>query len=409
MPYAEKAQQNKSQPAANALLQPQTVSGQPTFQFADNRTDAFTHNQHQEMANNSPQVKQAAQLQAKADNYVLQRALTIGQTQVTDDKINLKGKYKKKLNRVISQEASVAHQKPHAVRAKLTEMVAAGHHNYPTMRDAIVAAIGEITGVTAAENALGAEIANYPVFNNFPQSKTWKLLMDGKHHDTKGKFGFENEKRYMSALMNAYTQMLQNLPQQLDVTGYELLHDLAVQNVEDRSGQPMQPGYRDNPHFGEGFGVDEDTWSDDGYQELRVKYNNRAENSVGRVLVDDPIEMVGPLVQNKVLRLIPLYRSQCQRFARVVLDAYHQEIAAAATADDQLNAIARCCQDLDQLHLFVDGNIRTIAFLVLNKLLLQNGLEPVVLDEPNVFDCKSVDELREAIKIGQAKFRSLKI
>ena len=101
-------------------------------------------------------------------------------------------------------------------------------------------------------------------------------------------------------------------------------------------------------------------------------------------------------------------REQCQRFAQEVLYIYNQEIKNAETEEKTLEAIARCCQDLDQLHLFIDGNIRTIAFLVLNKLLLQNGLDPVILDDPNIFDCNAVDELIVAIRKGQDQFRSYK-
>ena len=44
--------------------------------------------------------------------------------------------------------------------------------------------------------------------------------------------------------------------------------------------------------------------------------------------------------------------------------------------DKRLELIIRTCQDLDQMHLFTDGNIRTIAFLVMNKMLIENGFNP---------------------------------
>ena len=70
--HADKTQENKSQSVANAVSQKQG-GGESTFQFVDNRPEAVAQRKLQEMANNSPRVKQAAQLQAMADNYSAQQ------------------------------------------------------------------------------------------------------------------------------------------------------------------------------------------------------------------------------------------------------------------------------------------------------------------------------------------------
>lgn len=72
--HADKTQENKSQSVANAVSQKKSV-GESTFQFVDNRPEAIAQRKLQEMANNSPQVKQAAQLQAMADNYSIQHPM----------------------------------------------------------------------------------------------------------------------------------------------------------------------------------------------------------------------------------------------------------------------------------------------------------------------------------------------
>ena len=64
----EKPKENKSQSVANAVSKKQG-GGESTFQFVDNRPEAVAQRKLQEMANNSPQVKQATQLQVVADNY----------------------------------------------------------------------------------------------------------------------------------------------------------------------------------------------------------------------------------------------------------------------------------------------------------------------------------------------------
>lgn len=69
--HAEKAQENKSQSVFAADSQMQSGI-ETTFQFEDNRPEAVMQRKLQEMANNSPQAKQAAQLQAIADNHSAQ-------------------------------------------------------------------------------------------------------------------------------------------------------------------------------------------------------------------------------------------------------------------------------------------------------------------------------------------------
>lgn len=69
--HTEKTQENKSQSVANDSLQ--KSSGESIFQFVDNRPEAIAQRKLQIMANISPQAKQAAQLQAIADNYSAQR------------------------------------------------------------------------------------------------------------------------------------------------------------------------------------------------------------------------------------------------------------------------------------------------------------------------------------------------
>ncbi|MGZ5056486.1 MAG: eCIS core domain-containing protein [Methylobacter sp.] len=66
--HADKAPENKSQSAANAVSKKQSF-GEPAFQFVDNRPEAIAQKKQQEIANNSPQVRQLKAFQEMADNY----------------------------------------------------------------------------------------------------------------------------------------------------------------------------------------------------------------------------------------------------------------------------------------------------------------------------------------------------
>ena len=64
--HADKTQENKSQAVSTMDSQMQS-GGESTFQFVDNRPEAIAQRKLQEMANNSPQARQTAQLQSIAD------------------------------------------------------------------------------------------------------------------------------------------------------------------------------------------------------------------------------------------------------------------------------------------------------------------------------------------------------
>jgi hypothetical protein len=66
--YADKTQKNKSQSFASENFQ-KRIGSESSFQFVDNRPEAVAQRKLQEIANNNPQAKHVAQLQAMADNY----------------------------------------------------------------------------------------------------------------------------------------------------------------------------------------------------------------------------------------------------------------------------------------------------------------------------------------------------
>jgi hypothetical protein len=70
---AYKTQEKKSAATANSLSE-QGSNNKATAQLIDNSTRTLQMKAHQEMVNKSPQMKQAAQLQAMADRHTLQQA-----------------------------------------------------------------------------------------------------------------------------------------------------------------------------------------------------------------------------------------------------------------------------------------------------------------------------------------------
>jgi hypothetical protein len=74
--HADQTVENKSKSVASSAAQMQT-SGEATFEFVDSRPESIAQRKLQNMANNSSQAKQAAQLQATADTYSAQQHPTV--------------------------------------------------------------------------------------------------------------------------------------------------------------------------------------------------------------------------------------------------------------------------------------------------------------------------------------------
>ena len=85
---------------------------------------------------------------------------------------------------------------------------------------------------------------------------------------------------------------------------------------------------------------------------------------------------------------------------------YNTSIKKASSNDEKLAVIAKYVQRISQLHPFKDGNTRT-CYVLLNRLLKEEGLDMTLFIDPNRLDCFSVRELVEFIKEGQKYVESL--
>lgn len=90
---------------------------------------------------------------------------------------------------------------------------------------------------------------------------------------------------------------------------------------------------------------------------------------------------------------------------RLVLNHYYQSIQRSTTLMETLCAISELLRALEVSHIFGDGNQRTYAFLLLPKLLIENGLPPAILEDPCMFDgFMTVSAMGEAILQGITNF-----
>ena len=240
----------------------------------------------------------------------------------------------------------------------------------------------------------------------------WKVVFMERKHIEDGKWAYEGiEPGYLQGIYKGYALMLETLTTPLTSSLYKDLHDACAKDVKSEEAPEGIPlGFRTWQDGAEGFPlIMGETCSQVGISELFDRY--RTYKYIDPETQDEyyPLKdaMVSPLKTTTdpipTLRLKPTTEKTCSVNVDFCISLY--EKAPKRTEEEKLHAIARLCQDLDQFHVFVDGNIRTTGILVLNKLLLENKLAPAAMKDVNQLDCLSEQEIVDLIKEGQEYFR----
>ncbi|MFG0228474.1 hypothetical protein [Achromobacter sp. 413638] len=274
-----------------------------------------------------------------------------------------------------------------------------------------VDAIRNLLSLEAAQLRFASALrdSGFPCFAQMrnPLRDGYRLLMDGDDADFCNPALYEDERGYMAAMMTAFTNMLGVVREnrRLDGALFEQYHRWAVEGVKHDNGTDLPRNYRDNAwvtygaDFGDGdLGVNRKLeWF-----ERREKYSPRQLWS----------ELKGAGGHMRV-HAFPRSEEQCRAKADQIINAHYERMALLQDTPGHerealvLASIAECCQTLEQHHLFPDGNIRTIAFLVLNHMLLEENMLPVTPHDPNRLDDRTGAEMVELIRQWQNRFKAL--
>lgn len=250
---------------------------------------------------------------------------------------------------------------------------------------------------------------NYSEFSEkINKEDYWKLVIDGRFQKFGPKVcdigvgGASEEPGYVDAMTFAFGKMIEGLGTKLTSEKLNELHNLAVSNVKnmlDNCNGWRQPGR--SVHFN----LIKTNSSPEGEKEFNNKVNSKWESD--RITSDKNFQHFMTTGGNKQFYPIcPNEDGWAQRCADIVLEEYYKRMSSlkCEQTEEKLKVIINICQNLDQMHLFPDGNIRTVAFLVLNKFLIENHMYPTIMNDPNVFDMKSVKEIMSEIIEGQKRF-----
>ncbi len=209
----------------------------------------------------------------------------------------------------------------------------------------------------------------------------------------------KDEPGYTQAMKNAFEKFLKNgLFKKLDLDLIIEIHDTCVEGVkrENKDQKFFDLGTKKENVFSGGyhFGADEPTEN----AKKEWKTHRLIKSNKGMAPESEYLARLtkgGKFVETRWTK----------ERVEEILERYYSKVAQEDQDDKKIREIVRCCRDLEISHIFGDGNQRTIVFVILNKLLMENDLSPVIMKKPSCFDGYfSVDELVRHVKRGMEEF-----
>jgi len=242
---------------------------------------------------------------------------------------------------------------------------------------------------------------------NMLKIKRWKLFIDySRQQEGEDVFDIE-EPGYKKAMETAFSYIRDHLGKRLDSNEYKKLHDICVDGVKNKDGKFLKKGLALEGQF----------YSFSFFPDYSMPRPIACREWIEEKLIFDESKKNPGEDKNDYLASLS-YREDSKKWCihsnysgvddlriDALFNNYYIEMELANDSSMKLMAIARLCRALEILHPFNDGNQRTNAFALLNKLLLENDFCPVILNSPIVFDgYYGLDELIKNLVDGMGTY-----
>jgi hypothetical protein len=288
------------------------------------------------------------------------------------------------------------------------------------------------------------------LLRNIPENQWWKLFIDKgaqntEHSNSVNALRFDNESSpgYLSAMMKSFSEhvgtVVPGVRDRIGAAKYAEMHRQVaagtlkqeeggfIQMPQARSGMDTSFGVLSSP--GDVNDHDLNLPSLKGFREMvtegltgtkvdmprgaepgagassLVKYNYQARNSTDARGADyRPITRIYNLGDN--FRADTNYdQAGGAALIQGILDRYYVEITAAGTPEQKLQSIVKAIRALHVGHFFEDANGRLNTMTLLNRFLIEEGLQPVIMDSTAIFGGGfSIDQLVGQVVRGMRTF-----
>lgn len=261
-------------------------------------------------------------------------------------------------------------------------------------------------------------------FDLIESANQWRMCLDprkinyietqlsGGRNNPLLRFLFDNESSYLYGMMHGWKTSMDSLNDPLDADLVVKLYAGCFKSSSAKDVSHVSPSIAVNLDLGNNMTKAGLTQLVEFAKDLRQylppyavvgslddyrDYEHRLRNApsgvtvVPRVSVKETGVLFRPAITAQIMKkaiqhYLAIFSSRCQ---------------ADPQGKNTTRHIAELCQSLEQLHPFPDGNCRTFGVILLNHLLVRHGLPMSMLDDPNILDGWSLDEVVKEIKKGQ--------
>ncbi len=331
-----------------------------------------------------------------------------------------------------------------------------------TCRDLLLFSIASHMNAVTEEQKLHNELGHHKCFDGFDTKELWRLFIDEQRSECSpyyGKYTFENEVGYLAGCFKAFRLALETLRTRDTSAPYTFdqfveLHRVVISGVRDRSGLPLQEGIEHSKcvyqlHLSEegqrikGQNMSE-KWKNEVFNDSHMKQSQK--------IIDGVFEVVETLYELPHFRLLhksnritievpdvsefnteeyfcighrhrgykPGYQvtpeapfkgseePELKKEVNAIFEDAFEKLRAESRQENKELIILDCLALLDRMHLFSDGNLRAIVFILGNAMRIENDLDPVIWYDPNRLDGFCSDELLVDVHKGCERFNSYK-
>lgn len=226
------------------------------------------------------------------------------------------------------------------------------------------------------------------------------------------------EPGYFKAMLEAFKSLPNYISREISVAMNIELHDKAIDQVKDKNGYVLSKGisgqycYCPAPYFSQDTATElyNSAFLFGDRFALDLLGEEIASDSSGH-LMDDK-NYINKFMKKKFSCIYNLgnvesiihTQKEWEILFTPLLAHFRASIEHTKTLNGIVSAAGELLRALEVAHIFPDGNTRTNAFLLLNKILIENNLPPVILEEPNMFGYLTVKELAQQIRLGMMNF-----
>ena len=256
------------------------------------------------------------------------------------------------------------------------------------------------------------------ILAGIPKKDLFRLFIDMKRQnegeyafDLKGADNNQGEKGYKAAMCSAFGRMFSTLGKPLDADELDAFHTVCVNNVNNMGESKLI-------YPSAVYDIKKSSINDEILKEWDEDHLIINQDEITKESKKDVTKYVASVIsfdRHYLKTRNPKYwtfdekGSNAKERINELLSAYYTNMDKEKDNDNKLSIIVSLIRKLEVAHFYRDGNQRTLVFVILNKLLLENDFPLCILDNPYVFDgYKTINDLVKQVKKGFQNVQSLK-